>query len=146
MSQFLLLQAVHPITAAEGLTFDAVLANDHLAEAAAANFRAELGTVWSVADASGGADSLADDAREVLLAGEALLETRLGRFLLEQIEAGRPMCLFWASDFVALPEPEDVPELIDLLTDQLQSDGSWNWELYARWRGAAPGVHHTGAQ
>jgi hypothetical protein len=46
-------------------------------------------------------------------------------------------CLFWSSEYGALPAPATETALFALLAEQLRSDGSWNWELCALWPGGA---------
>ena len=140
MTQFLLVQASEPSSAQDGYRFHRVERQDTLfIDAAATNFTDKLTPVWSVTDQSGVADQLADETRDALLAGAPrLADTSLGHFLREQIARDVSLCMFWASDFLDLPTPDSVEKLFELLTEQLSSDGSWNWELYACWDRTRP--------
>ena len=129
-----LVQTFEPSSAHDCYCFHPVDQRDKLfTEAAVATFTDKLTPVWRVTDLSGGADQFADETREALLAGAALSDTSLGQFLKEQIARNASLCMFWASDFLDLPAPDSVETLFELLTEQLSSDGSWNWELYACW-------------
>ena len=137
MSQFVLVKAKHPSTSVEGISFNQVADSSPLASAAHETFPGDTRTAWNVTDRSGGADTLADEAREAIQADIAVADTVLGRFLLEQIALGHSLCLFWGNDFLQLPQPTTAEGLLSLVTDQLRSDGSANLELYAYWKGAA---------
>ncbi|WP_269792379.1 hypothetical protein [Stenotrophomonas sp. Iso1] len=86
-------------------------------------------------DESEGIDSMSDAAKDAIAAGAELQDTLLGQLLLEQIELGRDFCLFWGDDFQNLPVLRNSDELMAIISEQLHSDGAWNWEIYALWKG-----------
>ena len=132
MSQFLLVQSAEPSTDLAGISFHA-LSNELLVQAASYNFGTPF--VWSLTDESDGIDSMSDAAKDAIAAGADLRDTLLGQLLLEQIALGRDLCLFWGNDFQNLPILRNSDELIAIISEQLHSDGAWNWEIYALWRG-----------
>ncbi|WP_296253468.1 hypothetical protein [uncultured Stenotrophomonas sp.] len=131
MSQFLLVQSAEPSTNVAGVSFHA-LSDELLVQAASHNFGTPF--VWSLTDQSGGIDSMSDAAKEAIAAGAKIQDTLLGQLLLEQIELGRDFCLFWGDDFQNLPILRHSHELMAIISEQLHSDGAWNWEIYARWK------------
>lgn len=78
---------------------------------------------------------MADEARETILDGKNLRESTLGGLILGAINRQESFYLFWGDDFQDLPEPDSEAELIDVITEQLNSDGSWNCEIYVLWLG-----------
>ncbi len=132
MSQFLLVQSAEPSTDVAGVSFHA-LSDELLLRAASHNFGTPF--IWSLTDESDSIDSMSDAAKDAIAAGAELQDTLLGQLLLEQIELGRDFCLFWGDDFQNLPILRNSDELMAIISEQLQSDGAWNWEIYARWKG-----------
>lgn len=132
MSQFLLVQSAEPSTDIAGVSFHA-LSDELLLQAASHNFGTPF--IWSLTDESDSIDSMSDAAKDAIAAGVELQGTLLGQILLEQIELGRDFCLFWGGDFQNLPILRNSDELMAIISEQFQSDGAWNWEIYARWKG-----------
>lgn len=132
MSQFFLVQSAEPSTNIAGVSFHA-LSDELLLQATSHNFGTPF--VWSLTDESGGIDSMSDAAKDAIAAGAELQDTLLGQLLLEQIELGRDFCLFWGADFQNLPIMRNSDELMAVISEQLHSDGTWNWEIYVRWKG-----------
>ncbi|KRG63836.1 hypothetical protein ABB27_17320 [Stenotrophomonas terrae] len=136
MSQFLLVQSAEPSTDVAGVSFHA-LSDELLVRAASHNFGTPF--VWSLTDESDGIDSMSDAAKNAIAAGAELQDTLLGQLLLEQIELGRDFCLFWGGDFQNLPVLRNSDELMAIISEQLHSDGAWNWEIYALWKSPEAG-------
>jgi len=138
MTQHMLIQTANPTCSLDDIVFTPVGTDPDcvFARAAVVLFPDRSIPIWKLSPRGAEMDPLADQARNSILDGVGLRQTVLGALLHELVARGELFCLFWALDFADLPRPDSEADLFELLTEQLSSDRSWNWELYAWWGGS----------
>ena len=134
MTQFLIIQTPTPYKEFPEIDFSPAEANH---SEATNEFVRKSGPFWTVAPIGHEIDALADDARSQIIVGVPFRETRLGLLLSHAISAGDSFILFWGNDYKNLPCRSSEAMLFSLLSEQLNSTGGANWELYASWQSCA---------
>lgn len=137
MTQFLLIESPVPYRTFGDLAFANVEDDSFLAESASVVFAAPVGVVWSVAPPQDEAGALMYEARDALLLGRPLQQTRLGRLVAYAVNQNNRLCMFYAGDRSGLPEPTTVQGLFAELEQQLRATPDSNLEIYVQWSGAA---------
>jgi hypothetical protein len=136
MTQFLLIESSAPYEAFADLVFLSVERDPFLAQSASSVFSTPTRSVWSVAPPSSEVGALAYDARDSLLAGKTVQQTRLGQLLGHAISRKHRFCMFYADDRSALPAPTTEAGLFAELERQLRAPADSNLEIYVQWSGA----------
>ena len=142
MTQFLLVESPAPYETFADLVFLNAEADPFLAQSASIIFSAPVRSVWSVAPPNDEAGALAYDARDSLLAGRAVQETRLGQVLAHAVGQNHRLAMFYADDRLSLPEPTTAAGLFAELERQLRVPLDSSLEIYVQWSGAVSGRGH----
>jgi hypothetical protein len=133
MTQFLLVAAGCAYTEFPDIELSPAQETTFLSEAASLIFPMSSKPIWKAAPPGEKVGDLVYEARDAVLAGEAIEDTRLGRFLFHAVGRQDSFALFYGSDFSNLPRIASPTNIFRSIEEQLRADDGSNLELYGLW-------------